>query len=1252
MSKKNVIFIDSRVTAFKTIVTALPSDTDWYLLDRNSNGVSQIQSILANYSGLDSIQIFSRSSVGSIVIGYSELSNQNIADYQNQLAAIGLSLSDTGDIFIFGSNVAQGNVGQAFVLTLANYTGADVVASPAIIVASDSDGKLRIHFGNYASGQSVIQQVDGKLVVAGDSGSDFALVRLNTNGTLDKSFNDHGVVTTNFNDSFGRASSIIQQTDGKLVVAGTTYNPNSSEGSNFALVRYNIDGTLDTTFDLDGKFTTDFNGNFDGASKVIQQTDGKLVVAGYSGTDFALVRYNSNGKLDNSFNGDGKITSIFSNGWYNQSHSIIQQTDGKLVVAGNSADMFVLLRYNTDGSLDSSFGSDGKVTTSLAGSGGGGYSVIQQTDGKLVVAGSAFNNNLNDPSEDFALVRYNTDGTLDTSFNCDGKVTTDFNDGNDAAYSVIQQADGKLVVAGCAVSNNTYGDFGLVRYNSDGTLDTTFDVDGKITTDFNGNDNQAYSVIQQVDGKLVVVGFSGMAAEWDFAIARYNSDGSLDKTFGTENDELIGQAEADYLLGGVGNDTITGLGGVDTINGKEGSDLYIITATADHTAAEIADTGIIGIDEVRFIATTASTLTLYAGDTGIEKVTIGTGTEANAVISATVALNINAAALSYGVSIVGNSGDNRLNGGSSNDSLDGGAGKDTLIGGLGDDIYVVDLMTAAALQDTIIEAASAGTDTLQLRGASTNLTAKTLTLASNLENLDASKTSSSKLNLTGNSVDNILTGNAANNILNGGIGADSLLGGKGNDTYYVDNLGDLVIENANEGTDDVVSSISYTLRSNVENLTLTGNAAINATGNALANTLNGNNGNNILDGGAGNDTLQGAGGNDTYMIDSANDLIIEAVNAGYDTVKVAINAVNGSYTLADNVETSILVNSVDFNLTGNSLANTLTGNSSANVFDGGTGVDTLSGGLGNDTYIVDLTSNALLEDTVTEGTNSGVDTLQLRGLLTKPTFSTVTLAVNLENLDVSLTGLSLLNLTGNGASNLLIGNEADNVLDGGVGADSMFGGAGNDTYVIDNAEDAVYETISQIGNADAGGIDSVKVAISTANGSYSLGNYIENAVLINTVAFSLTGNALNNSLTGNAASNTLNGGNGNDILIGGLGNDTLTGGAGKDVFLFNTAANASTNKDMITDFVSGTDKLQFSKSIFKLGAVGNLTAAEFKSGNFTGGQDATDRIVYNTSTGALYYDADGNGVAGAVQIALIGTATHPSLAYTDIQIIA
>jgi Ca2+-binding RTX toxin-like protein len=701
---------------------------------------------------------------------------------------------------------------------------------------------------------------------------------------------------------------------------------------------------------------------------------------------------------------------------------------------------------------------------------------------------------------------------------------------------------------------------------------------------------------------------------------------------GTAAINATGNDLVNTLIGNSGNNMLNGGTGADTMLGGSGNDTYVVDDLADvvyesTTATSGVDAG--GTDLVQVaIATFGGTYTL---NSFIEKATL------------TNAVNFN---------LTGNDAANTLTGNAAANILDGGAGVDTLIGGLGDDIYVVDLMTAAALQDTIIEAASAGTDTLQLRGASTNLTAKTLTLASNLENLDASKTSSSKLNLTGNSVDNILTGNAANNILNGGIGADSLLGGKGNDTYYVDNLGDLVIENANEGTDDVVSSISYTLRSNVENLTLTGNAAINATGNALANTLNGNNGNNILDGGAGNDTLQGAGGNDTYMIDSANDLIIEAVNAGYDTVKVAINAVNGSYTLADNVETSILVNSVDFNLTGNSLANTLTGNSSANVFDGGTGVDTLSGGLGNDTYIVDLTSNALLEDTVTEGTNSGVDTLQLRGLLTKPTFSTVTLAVNLENLDVSLTGLSLLNLTGNGASNLLIGNEADNVLDGGVGADSMFGGAGNDTYVIDNADDAVYETISQIGNADAGGIDSVKVAISTANGSYSLGNYIENAVLINTVAFSMTGNALNNSLTGNAASNTLNGGNGNDILIGGLGNDTLTGGAGKDVFLFNTAANASTNKDMITDFVSGTDKLQFSKSIFKLGAVGNLTAAEFKSGNFTGGQDATDRIVYNTSTGALYYDADGNGVAGAVQIALIGTATHPSLAYTDIQIIA
>ena len=171
----------------------------------------------------------------------------------------------------------------------------------------------------------------------------------------------------------------------------------------------------------------------------------------------------------------------------------------------------------------------------------------------------------------------------------------------------------------------------------------------------------------------------------------------------------------------------------------------------------------------------------------------------------------------------------------------------------------------------------------------------------------------------------------------GGAGNDAMSGGSGNDTYVVDAAGDTVTEAASEGTDTVQASVSHTLGANVENLTLTGTGAINATGNTLDNTLTGNSGNNVLSGGAGNDTMAGGAGNDTYVVDAAGDTVTEAANAGTDTVQSGI-----SYTLGANVENLTLTGTGAINATGNTLNNTLTGNSGNNVLDGGAGNDAMA----------------------------------------------------------------------------------------------------------------------------------------------------------------------------------------------------------------------------------------------------------------------------------------------------------------------
>ena len=471
--------------------------------------------------------------------------------------------------------------------------------------------------------------------------------------------------------------------------------------------------------------------------------------------------------------------------------------------------------------------------------------------------------------------------------------------------------------------------------------------------------------------------------------------------------------------------------------------------------------------------------------------------------------------------------------------MNGGTGADLLIGGLGNDTYLID-----HLQDTITEAATPGE--VDLAKISIATAGGTYTLADNVEN--GTLTNTVAFNLTGNGGSNTLTGNVAANTLDGGSGIDTLIGAGGNDTYVVDVEGDTIIDSA--GIDTVRAAFTYTLAASLEHLTLTGSADIDGTGTALANTLTGNDGNNVLTGGL---------GNDTYVVQNAGDTISETSTlAGeIDTVLSSV-----SWTLGDNLERLTLSGTAAINGTGNALANILTGNGGNNTLDGAAGIDSLIGGLGDDTYRVDLTATGTLQDSITEAANAGTDSVILRGSAVLATPVTLTLAATLEHLDASATGSTKLNLTGNTLANTLTGNDADNTLNGGTGADLLIGGGGS------------------------------------------------------------------------------------DILIGGAGNDMLTGGADADFFVFNLAADA-TNRDTMTDFISGTDVLRFDNAIFTaIGANGALNVAAFVAGDFSGGQDASDRIVYNTSTGALYYDADGSGAGAAVQVALLDGA--PGLAVTDI----
>ena len=418
------------------------------------------------------------------------------------------------------------------ILILANFIS---VSENAFAAADDSldtsfgtAGKVTTAIGGAADEiSSVILQSDGKIIAAGyshnGSNGDYALVRYNTDGSLDTTFDTDGKVTTAFDNGNDFARAVVLQTDGKIVAVGDSAN--NAGNRNFSIVRYSADGSLDTSFDTDGKVTTAIGLGADVANSAILQSDGKIIAAGYydngiNGNDFVLVRYNTNGSLDTSFDTDGKVSTTFGTG-SDIAASVILQSDGKIIAAGysnNGSNIdFALVRYNSDGSLDTSFDTDGKLTTAVGSGNEGIYSVILQSDGKIIAAGYSHNGSNND----FALVRYNSDGSLDTSFGTAGKVTTAVGAGAEEINSAILQSDGKIIAAGFS-HNGSNNDFALVRYNSDGSLDTSFGTAGKVTTAVGAGAEEINSAILQSDGKIIAAGFSYNGSNNDFALVRYS----------------------------------------------------------------------------------------------------------------------------------------------------------------------------------------------------------------------------------------------------------------------------------------------------------------------------------------------------------------------------------------------------------------------------------------------------------------------------------------------------------------------------------------------------------------------------------------------------------------------------------------------------------------------------------------------------------------------------------------------------------
>lgn len=635
----------------------------------------------------------------------------------------------------------------------------------------------------------------------------------------------------------------------------------------------------------------------------------------------------------------------------------------------------------------------------------------------------------------------------------------------------------------------------------------------------------------------------------------------------------------------------------------------------------------------------------------------------------------------------GGLGIDTLQGGEGDDVIDGGAGVDSVAGGLGNDLYRV-----FGEADLIDERTGEGHDTVI-----TDRT--TFTLQANVEDLIAARGRSlTAVNYTGNEGHNLLVGGYGNDTLSGGAGrdqldgrqgADRMVGGKDDDVYSVDNAGDIVVEQAGEGRDSVVSTLDWVLGDHVEALTLrnadgTMEHGMKGTGNALDNTLLGSvgsdllrglDGKDLLGGGAGNDTMEGGSGDDTYLVDDAGDKTLEVAGGGTDLVRTSL----ATHQLQGEVEHLEFFVSIGANgqptspvrfhgigndganrITGWSLQDTLEGGAGNDTLDGGQGADDMTGGQGNDQYIVDHVGDVIHE---TSAPGGGNDTVLLKA-------ASHTLAENVENVYVHsgqaayVVGNKLGNvivgdsgkdsLAGLEGQDTILGMGGDDLIDGGAGADLMYGNAGNDTYTVDDAGDKVVEQAGE-------GFDTVLVA--NTGMAYTLTAEVENLRFVaggnhvgygNDGANDIRGASGADTLNGGFGKDTVDGGDGDDVLMGAFGNDwviggkgddwlsggqgadSLVGGDGADRFVFSSVDLGS--QDRIIDFTAGIDEIDLSGIDGRADVAGDQALWFRGSADFIGGGQGSVRLDVSGADRVVLVDANGDGAAD-LSIALTGAPT-------------
>lgn len=884
------------------------------------------------------------------------------------------------------------------------------------------------------------------------------------------------------------------------------YVNDAKESEEIYLQRFKADGTADgkalqvntsTKGDqgdpevvtlADGSYVVTWTRETDNDRKSTDQWGNPVVVEITTAIDIFTQRYSADGK---KLGGETQVNKV--SGFHNDP-VITALKDGGYVIAWATSDERDI--YNGESTLYAQiFDKNGaRVGDQLvvAHSDDRDYfpSVSASADGGFLISWEA-SNRYNSNNRDVFTKKYDANGNslILTGDNSDNTITWGGSSG-----VILDGGDGDDTLTGGDANDTLIGGSGNDRLDGKGGSNTL--IGG------NGNDTYIVSSTRNLIVEEANGGIDTVEASLSWTLGNHLehltlTGGDAINGSGNELDNiLIGNAGKNILTGGAGNDTLDGGSGVDTLIGGTGDDTYVVDLIAKGTGAKanvaledtITEKKDEGVHDKLTLRVSDDVLSKLEGATSATTLALGVNLE-DFDASMTGALKLN---------LTGNADNNILIGNDADNVLNGGTGIDTLVGGKGDDTYVIDNLEELALVNilgnTIIE--DDGNDTLRITlkgGTIANPSEINLSAHTNLTEVE-------NVQIAGIGVFSV-TGNDLDNILDSGKTANTLRGGLGDDTYVITHKDTVIIEEQDEGNDTIVSSFTLSLNNyaNFENLTLSGKAAINGTGNALDNVLAGNDGANILDGSAGADRMAGGKGNDTYVVDDEGDVVIENANEGIDTIKASISF---DLSKAENVENLTLLGSDNLSAVGNELANILTGNDGNNILDGGEGIDKLIGGKGDDTYIVDLivkgtgkNATVALEDTITEKKGEGDhDTVVLRigdealSKLSESTkIATLSLGTNLENFDASGTGTLKLNLTGNAANNIITGNHAGNTLDGGAGNDTIIGGDGDDLIIgglgTDNLTGGAGADLFRFASQKELGLDATQDVITDFNSS-------------------------------------------------------------------------------------------------------------------------------------------------------------------------